>query len=398
MNVVPVRSVASISRVTIGPSTMDDTVDLFSIPALDATGTPETVRSNTIDSGKLLLSGGEVLISKLNPRKPRVHLVDDNLARQSVSSPEFVALRPNAATDPRYLSYALLSERTRQDLDAEVRSATRSHQRVEPSTILSIRIAAPSSGDQRRIADFLDDQVARIDAMITARRRQLTLGEAMLNAALADLMTSYRRTVPMRRLLDEAVVGIVVRPADLYVDVAGVPSLRGTDVKERTVANSGHAAISIEGHAANPRSALRTGDLVVVRTGDAGWASVVPEWASGWNCIDLVVLRASPGVDAHFLELAINASKRAGSVGNLSAGALHQHFGVGALRDLQVPDITEAQRGSLIEQSDVEYLKAHAFAAKVAASVALLIEYKQSLITAAVSGELDVTTAARVSS
>ncbi len=37
-------------------------------------------------------------------------------------------------------------------------------------------------GEQRRIADFLDDQVARIDNIIAARKRQVSL----LNEALAS--------------------------------------------------------------------------------------------------------------------------------------------------------------------------------------------------------------------
>jgi type I restriction enzyme, S subunit len=245
---------------------------------------------------------------------------------------------------------------------------------------------------QRRIAGFLDAQVHRVDNLVSARQNQKRLLREHFDAAASGCLARHPRNVPLRRLISEAVVGIVVQPARLYED-SGVPALRGLDVKERMIARHGHVTLSAEGHAANPRSHLRRGDVVVVRTGEAGSAAVVPEWAEGWNCIDLVVVRASPGVSPAYLETVINAAKSSGAIGNASSGALHQHFGVGALRNLRVPDLDLDDQVSIATAISDAWADMQRHIRMLDRSIRLLTEYKQALITAAVRGEYDVTTA-----
>jgi len=114
----------------------------FSIPALEATGLPAIEDPTDIDSAKQRLRGGEVLISRLNPRKSRIATVPLLLDHIAVASTEFVVLDP-IGIDRRFLAYLLASEATRQQLDSAVRSVTRSHQRVDPEVITQMRVALP---------------------------------------------------------------------------------------------------------------------------------------------------------------------------------------------------------------------------------------------------------------
>jgi len=170
---VPLWTVAVPLRETVDPATLASEVVHYSIPALEATGQPAVEPSDTIKSLKLRVRGGELLVSKLNPRKSRVLLVPP-VSTPTVASTEFVAFRPVAA-EPRFLVYCLSAEPTRQLLDSNVRSVTRSHQRVEPEVIARVPIPAIPLDEQRRIADFLDSEVASIGLLMSATGSQVAL-------------------------------------------------------------------------------------------------------------------------------------------------------------------------------------------------------------------------------
>jgi type I restriction enzyme S subunit len=163
----PVWALTDEVRQVVDPADIAKDVVHYNIPALEATGEPTLEPAADIKSGKLLLRGDEVLISRLNPRKSRV-VRTRREAHPILASTEFVALRP-VDCEPRFLTYCLLSETTRQLLDSEVRSVTRSHQRVDPQSVTRLAIPAPATEVQQRIADFLDDQVVRLDRAIELR-------------------------------------------------------------------------------------------------------------------------------------------------------------------------------------------------------------------------------------
>ena len=297
-------------------------------------------------------------------------------------------LRPRPRTDARFLTYCLNVV----DYGRYISGSTRD--KLTQEDLNEIRVPFSAAGEQRRVADFLDDQVARIDNVIALREQQLRLLRAMYDSwAIARLSVDMPR-VPLRRLLSEAVVGIVVQPAALYTDDEdGVPALRGFEVKERHISASGHVRITCAGHATHRRSQLKTGDVVVVRTGDTGSAARVPEWAGGWNCIDLLVVRAARGVDPSYIEFAINTAKAQGEIGQAASGAMHQHFGVGALMALTVAPLEPEEQRRVAVEAERRYLQLQVASTAVRRSLELLQERKRSLITAAVTGAFDVTTA-----
>src|SRR4051794_31880088 len=75
----------------------------YSIPAFDAVGGPAMEPTEDIASDKLAVDPGDVLVSKLNPRKSRVQIVGTHDV-PSIASTEFVVLRPHGI-DTRYLAY-----------------------------------------------------------------------------------------------------------------------------------------------------------------------------------------------------------------------------------------------------------------------------------------------------
>ncbi|MER3386856.1 MAG: restriction endonuclease subunit S [Microcella pacifica] len=164
-------------RDAVDPSDLDREVTHYAIPHLEEFGVPIVQHSSEIESGKLLVKQGDVLISKLNPRKSRVFKVGDHDVRPVIASGEFIVFRPRRC-HPDFLAYLLQSDIVTGLLSASAKSVTRSHQRVDPATVRNIELPDVSVEEQRRIAEFLDRETAQIDELI-AKQEQLisTLAE-----------------------------------------------------------------------------------------------------------------------------------------------------------------------------------------------------------------------------
>jgi hypothetical protein len=191
-------------RNTVDPEFIgSDTVFHYSIPVIDETGDGRLEPIEDLGSSKTVLVGGEVLISKLNPRKARV-LIAERHDVPTVCSGEFVVLQPRDV-ERRYLYWLLLSEATRQELHSHVQSVTRSQQRARPDDISKMWIQVPSRKAQRAIADYIDEETARIDNVILAKRAQVQLLLARTESLVAARLDPLVRTlgeVPLKSVAE----------------------------------------------------------------------------------------------------------------------------------------------------------------------------------------------------
>ena len=89
---------------------------------------------------------------------------------------------------------------------------------------------------------------------------------------------------------------------------------------------------------------------MVVRTGQAGAAAVVPPELDGCNCIDLVVVRPSIGTVSEFLEFVLNSDWTQKHVDKYSVGTIQSHFNVGAVKLVPVPRPPAPEQRRIAEQ------------------------------------------------
>jgi len=172
----------------IDPITLHtDRIYHYSLPVWHETGTGAVESSSDLASGKLVIEGGEVLVSKLNPEKGAViHAVRQDLI--TLCSPEFIALQPTFI-EGRYAYYAMMSAPVRAQLNASVESVTNSHKRARVDRFLASKIDVPDFPAQRRIADFLDHETARIDLLIEKKERLVEVLEEKATAAATEAAT-----------------------------------------------------------------------------------------------------------------------------------------------------------------------------------------------------------------
>lgn len=152
----------------------------------------------------------------------------------------------------------------------------------------------------------------------------------------------------VEQICERVSVGIVVQPAQYYVeDGNGIRAFRSANISENRILNEKWVYISPDGHAANAKSALRTGDVLVVRSGAPGTACVVTPEFDGANCIDIVFARPDQNwvLPEYLAEYTNSAVGKRHVLGNKGGLAL-QHFNVGAYKAMSVllPPIPEQRK------------------------------------------------------
>ncbi|MEV7871566.1 hypothetical protein AB0P17_36960 [Streptomyces sp. NPDC088124] len=156
------------------------------------------------------------------------------------------------------------------------------------------------------------------------------------------------------RLPSVTVIGYgITRPGD-HVD-NGVGMIRAADVQDGHLSIHEPRRISFSTHAANARSELRTGDLVVVLVGRVGEAAVVTSVHGGWNASRTVaIVRTADPDEAAWLRLWLGSPYvRDWCERRVISSTLQRTLSLATLRELPVPLPPARQRASFVHTMGV---------------------------------------------
>ncbi len=164
-----------------------DRVAHFSLPAFDEGESPEVVDPMEIKSSKFRVEAPSVLISKLNPRFPRIWEIPAVPEIPAYSSTEFLVLEPKYGSTST-LWAALRQPAVTRQLESMVAGTSGSHQRVKPADLLSVDVP-----DVRSINDRTRSTIDGLSAVIHAARRESQNMATLRNALLPRLMAGELR-------------------------------------------------------------------------------------------------------------------------------------------------------------------------------------------------------------
>jgi len=366
-------------------------------------GTRRTLTSEGYHScGTTLVPPGSILLSTRAPIGHLAIAAVDICTNQGCKS-----LAPRRTLTSRYFYYSLLASRA--DLQALGQGAT--FQELSTDKLASFAVRVPPDDMQREVAAFLDRKTAAIDALIAKKERLIELLQEKRQALITHAVTrGLNPSVPMKdsgvdwigripahwqvnrlkHLTPQVTVGIVVTPSKYYVD-DGVPCPRSFNVRERMIDKADLAFISAESNQLHAKSILRKGDLVAVRTGQPGTTAMVDDFFDGANCIDLIVVRQSRHFESRFVCAFMNSSLAHRQYEEGSEGALQQHFNVETAKNLLLPVPPVGEQDELARYLDAVNSHSERLQSAVQKHIERLREYRQALITTAVTGKIDVT-------
>ena len=276
--------------------------------------------------------------------------------------------------------------------------------------VLKFRLPIPPLTEQSTIVEFLDRETAKIDALVARKERLIRLLQekrtALItravsrgldpNVPMKDSGVEWLGEIPahwevkkIKHLTPGTTVGIVVTPSKYYVD-EGIPCLRSLNVSRGTIDMDNLVFISEHANEIHRKSKIFAGDVVVVRTGQAGTAAVVPTELDGANCIDLLIVRRSEQILSRYVYYYLNSRNAISQAAELSVGAIQAHYNTSTLVQLLVPRIPLDEQNRIVTHLDAATREIDRLIAKIHKAIDHLKEFRTALISAAVTGKIDV--------
>ena len=347
---------------------------------------------------------GDVLFGKLRPYLAKVWVAEFS----GRSTTELLVMRPVEA-ESRFLRYVCL---WREFIDAVDASTFGSKMpRADWDFIGNMPIPVPDWPKQRTIADYLDRETARLDALVAAKERVLGLlaekRRALItravtrgldpNVSLRDSGIPWLGEIPahweikkLKHISPCITVGVVVNPTS-YVAPEGVPFLYGSDITEEGINTVSARRVPLDvSHNDLTKTCLKTSDIVTVRVGAPGVTAVVPPELDGANCASIMLTRGAPSFDSSWLAYVMNSSVGRHQVALVQYGAAQEQFNIGhaITFSFAVPPLTEQR--DIVSHLHSTIGSVNALRTTTTQSIELLKERRAALIAAAVTGQLEV--------
>lgn len=150
----------------------------------------EEREASHVKSGYTSFINGDVIVAKITPcfENGKGALVRGLRGGIGLGSTEFHVIRSSDSVDARFLYYVTASRKFRDTGAAEMRGAA-GQQRVTPDFIKNYQVETPSIEQQRRIANWLDIKMADIDRAIDSTESLIEKLRIHRSAKLRELST-----------------------------------------------------------------------------------------------------------------------------------------------------------------------------------------------------------------
>jgi type I restriction enzyme, S subunit len=136
---------------------------------------------------KRIVRSGDTVISSVRPNLQAVAHIDQASDNFIASTGFYVVSPTQNRLNAKYTYYLLLSEDTKQYLEAVAKGV--GYPAVDDKDFVTIKILLPSINEQRRIASYLDKTCAAIDAAIEKKQKQLETLDALRKSIIHKAVT-----------------------------------------------------------------------------------------------------------------------------------------------------------------------------------------------------------------
>ncbi|MCV7043060.1 hypothetical protein BST36_29840 [Mycolicibacterium moriokaense] len=319
-------------------------------------------------------------------------------------------VRPVGDSSSQYLAYVLRAYRDAGIIDIVCNKSTIPHLTAEK--LRALRIPSWAPGVQRAIADYLDRVTGRIDMLIAEQQKLIKLlGErrqALIEKRVAcglDDRTSFKtstlawtekvpthwRVANIRRFAQMKTGHTPSRSVPEYWENCTIPWFTLADVwqlrdSRRMYLGETSSLISEDGLANSAAELLPAGTVVLSRTASVGFAGIMPTAMAtsqdfwNWMC--------GPELEPAYLVYVFRAMRNEFQA--LMIGSTHKtiYQPVAAAMRIPVPPLDE-QRG-IVAHLDEQTARIDTLIAESERFIELARERRAALITAAVTGQIDV--------
>lgn len=324
-------------------------------------------------------------------------------------SPAYTVLRPHDALYPRYWTYVLKSDGFISALQS-VTDGIRDGKNVSYQQFGSIQVPVCSAPEQVAIAAFLNGETAKLDSLVAEQRRLIELLKEKRQAVISHAVTKGPNPdVPMKPTVNDAIGDVPAhwhlekmkwiarmesghtpdKKIPAYWENCDIPwvSLNDTGfLKDNDYISETAAQINALGIANSSARLLPAGAVVFSRDATIGRCAIttrpmaVSQHFIAWICGEKIV--------PEYLLLRLRSMTQ--ELQRLTTGATVRTIGMPDVRTLVTPLPPLEEQTEIVEHIGREAGAIDMLADEAERAIALLQERRTALISAAVTGKIDV--------
>ena len=370
-----------------------------------------TKRLSDVVEGYTYFRDGDVLVAKITPcfENGKGALATGLCNDVGFGTTELHVLRASFRIDPRFLLHLTFSDHFRR-IGAATMYGAGGQKRISDDFIRDFRHPLPHLPEQRTIADFLDRETAKLDELVAKKERLIELLQEKRTALITRAVTGHldpraatRTTaspvfpaIPrnwvlwkLRRLIRQVKRPLVVRPETEYREI-GIRSWgKGIFHKE-----------PVRGAVLGEKSVFRPkpGDFVLnIVFAWEGAVAAVSERETGMIASHrFPTFRPSEHVDLDYLLMVLQSDqgRRLMEVNSPGAAGRNKTLRIGQFLDEELPLPGIEKQRAIVGAFREKESRLSCLVAAILEAIYRLKEFRTALISAAVTGKIDVRDAA----
>jgi type I restriction enzyme S subunit len=373
----------------------------------------ETRVINDVYDGYTYFEDADILMAKVTPcfENKNIAVAKNLINSIGFGSSEIYVLRVNKETSNRFLFYRLQEDSFMEIATAAMTGAS-GLKRV-PSEVVNNYIAAlPEADEQKKIANFLDHETAKIDTLIEKQQQLIKLLKEKRQAVISHAVTKgLNPNVPMRdsgvEWLGEVpehwdVVSLKHLVSAPIIDGPHLSPIRqdeGIPFISAEAISQGYinfekkwGFISKEDHEIySKRYCPRKGDILMVKLGATTGVVAMVDTEEEFNVwVPLATIRTRDDISYKFIFYLLQSSSVRDAIQLSWTYGTQQTLGLGTLANLNLPVPPQKESDKIVELIESKVPLYDESVKKCEASLLFLEERRTALISAAVTGKIDV--------
>jgi type I restriction enzyme S subunit len=316
------------------------------------------------------------------------------------ASPVVHAYRPSARMDVRYVAYVLRTMAANGYVATLAKGVRERSTAFDSATLANVLLPVPPLQEQHRIADFLDAETTRLDRLAVAMHEQ----DGLLKHRRLRVLDSLSDVHPQPKKARLGYLSLLVtsgsRGWSEYIADGGELFFRSANLYadriQPKLANTAYVQIPEFEATEGQRARIKRGDVLIGITGaNAGWVCLADDAvANGYVSQHVCLVRPdSSRLDSRWLALLAASASVQSELMRSQYGGTKTQLSLPDVRAIRVPVLPverQAQLALCVERRIESLDRQRALRQR---QLQLLAERRQALITAAVTGQFNVTTA-----
>lgn len=271
----------------------------------------------------------------------------------------------------------------------------------------------PPQSDREKIANFLDHETAKIDTLIEKQQRLIKLLKEKRQAVISHAVTKgLDPDAPMRNsgvewLGDVPEHWVVAQlkfntlemqtgpfgsqlHADDYV-IGGIPLINPAHMVGGKIVPDSKVSVDSETQERLSRHKLRQGEIIFARRGELGRCAIVTKSQEGWICgTGSLKAKLNNRLIPEYAYLLITSDGVISELSLESKGSTMDNLNTETLGRVRMPVPPESEQNDILQYVDKISGKYKSLISNAETAIELMQERRTALISAAVTGKIDV--------